>query len=102
MACDYAGPVCQTLKAAPLDALVSRLVLEALEPAALEVSLRAASELERERAALDAQWRNRIERAGYQVERARRQFDAVEPENRLVGRTLERQWEQALAIARHE
>lgn len=97
MACDYAGPVCQTLKAAPLDVLVSRLVLEALEPAALEVSFLAAGELERERAALDAQWRHRIERAGYQVERARRQFDAIEPENRLVGRTLERQWEQTLA-----
>jgi hypothetical protein len=94
---DYAGPVCQTLKAAPLDALVTKLVLEALEPAALEASLMAASELERERATLDAQWRQRIERADYQVDRARRQFNAVEPENRLVGRTLERQWEQALA-----
>ena len=97
LASDYAGPVCQTLKAAPLDALISRLVMEALEPAALEVSLLAAAELERERAALDAQWRHQIERAGYQTERARRQFDAIEPENRLVGRTLERQWEQALA-----
>ncbi len=97
LASDYAGPVCQTLKAAPLDALISRLVVEALEPAALEVSLLAAGELERERAALDAQWRHRLERAGYQAQRARRQFDAIEPENRLVGRTLERQWEQALA-----
>jgi recombinase-like zinc beta ribbon protein/recombinase len=97
MACDYAEPVCQTLKAAPLDALVERLVLAALEPAALETSLLAAGELERERAALDSQWRRRLERAGYQAERARRQFDATEPENRLVARTLERQWEEALA-----
>jgi hypothetical protein len=43
------------------------------------------------------QWRQRLERARYEAERARRQFDAVEPENRLVARTLERQWEQALA-----
>jgi uncharacterized protein YndB with AHSA1/START domain len=97
LAVNYAGPVCQTLTAAPLDALVSRLLLEALEPAALEISLVAAGEMERERAVLEAQWRHRIERAGYQAERARRQFDAIEPENRLVGRTLERQWEQALA-----
>jgi hypothetical protein len=97
MACDYAEPVCQTLKAAPLDALVERLVIAALEPAALEASLLAAGELERERAALDSQWRRRLERAGYQAERARRQFDATEPENRLVARTLERQWEEALA-----
>lgn len=97
MACDYGEPACRTLKAAPLDELMVRLVLAALEPAALETSLLAADELERERAALDAQWRQRLERAGFQAERARRQFDATEPENRLVARTLERQWEQALA-----
>jgi hypothetical protein len=96
MACNYGEPVCQALKAAPLDDLIVRLVLAALEPAALEASLLAAAELERERAALDAQWRHRLERADYQAERARRQFDAIEPENRLVARTLERQWEQAL------
>jgi DNA invertase Pin-like site-specific DNA recombinase len=97
MACDYAEPTCQTLKAAPLDTLVTQLVLQALEPAALEASLRAASDLASEREALDRQWQHRIERARYEAERARRQYDAVEPENRLVARTLERQWEQALA-----
>jgi DNA invertase Pin-like site-specific DNA recombinase len=97
MACNYGEPVCQTLTAAPLDDLIGGRVLAALEPAALEASLLAAGELERERAALDAQWRHRLERAGYHAERARRQYDAIEPENRLVVRTLERQWEQALA-----
>jgi DNA invertase Pin-like site-specific DNA recombinase len=97
MTVDYAEPVCQTLKAAPLDALMMRLVLEALAPAALEASLLAAADLEREREAIEGHWRQRIERAGYEAERMRRQFDAVEPENRLVARTLERQWEQALA-----
>lgn len=97
MACDYGEPVCQSLKAAPLDALVGRLVLEALEPAALEASLQAASDLVSEREALNRQWQHRVERVRYEAERARRQYDAVEPENRLVVRTLERQWEQALA-----
>lgn len=97
MACDYGEPICQTLKAAPLDALVERLVLAALEPAALEASVLAAGELQRERATLEAQWQRRLERAAWQAERARRQYDATEPENRLVARTLEREWEQALA-----
>ena len=74
-----------------------RLVHEALAPAALEASLLAAADLEREREAIEGHWRQRIERAGYEAERMRRQFNAVEPENRLVARTLERQWEQALA-----
>ena len=42
-----------------------------------------------------------IERAEYEAERRRRQFDACEPENRLVARTLEREWEQRLAEVRH-
>ena len=92
----YGEAFCQSLKAAPLDALVSGLVLQALEPAAIEASLALADNLEAERAALDRHWRQRLERAGYEVERARRQYAAVEPENRLVARTLERDWEKAL------
>jgi hypothetical protein len=96
MAYRYAEPVCQTLKAAPLDALVERLMREALEPAALEASLLAATDLERERDVIERQWQQRVERSRYEAERTYRQFNAVEPENRLVARTLERQWEQAL------
>ena len=93
----YDAPFCQTLSAPPLDALISRLVLEAVQPAALEVSLAVAADVEAERAAVEKHWQQRLERAGYQAERARRQYDAVEPENRLVARTLERAWEEALA-----
>jgi hypothetical protein len=97
MKCCYGEPLCQSLKAAPLDALVTRLVLQALQPAALEASIALANDLEAERAALDRHWHERLERARYQVERARRQYAAVEPENRLVARTLEREWEEALS-----
>jgi DNA invertase Pin-like site-specific DNA recombinase len=97
MKSSYGDALCQSLKAAPLDALVSRLVLAAIEPAALEASLALAADLEAERAALDRHWQQRLERAGYQVDRAHRQYAAVDPENRLVARTLERGWEEALA-----
>ncbi len=94
---DYGAPHCQQVPAPPLDAFVSRHVLTALEPAALELALTATERLERERAELLALWQQRRERAAYEAERARRQYDAVEPENRLVARTLERQWEEKLA-----
>ena len=93
----YDAPLCQSLTAAPLDALMAQLVLEAVKPAALEVSLAVATDLEAERAALERHWQQRLERVRYEVERARRQYNAVEPENRLVARTLERAWEEALA-----
>jgi hypothetical protein len=73
------------------------LVLQALEPAALEVSLQVAADVEAERQQLHQQWTYRLERARYEVERIVRQYNAVEPEHRLVARTLERQWEAALA-----
>jgi excisionase family DNA binding protein len=97
MKSNYGEPPCQSLAAAPVDALVTRLVLQALEPAALEASLALATDLEAERAALDLHWQQRLERAAYEVERARRQYNACEPENRLVARTLERAWEETLA-----
>ena len=74
-------------------------VLRALEPAALDLSLRAIENVEQERKRLHDQWRQTLERARHEVARAERQYQAVEPENRLVARTLEARWEEALKTA---
>jgi DNA invertase Pin-like site-specific DNA recombinase len=97
---DYAAPRCQSLAGAPLEQLVRDLVLEVVTPASLELSVRAAQECEQERAALDRQWQLRLERAAQDASRAFRQYNAVEPENRLVARTLERAWEESLLSQR--
>jgi hypothetical protein len=93
---EYAEPVCQSLAGRVLDDLVAAQVLAALAPAALELSLAAADDLQQERARLHRNRQQQVERARYEAERARRQYDAVEPENRLVVRELERRWEEAL------
>jgi DNA invertase Pin-like site-specific DNA recombinase len=93
---EYAEPVCQSLAGRVLDDLVAAQVLAVLEPAALELSLEAANDIEQERARLHQNWQQRLERARYQAERAQRQYDAADPENRLVTRELERRWEEAL------
>ncbi len=80
-----------------LDAHVAALLLDALAPAALEVSLAAAGQVEARRAQVDRIWRQRLERAGFAADRARRQHQLAEPENRLVVRQLEKDWEAALA-----
>jgi DNA invertase Pin-like site-specific DNA recombinase len=99
----YDEPLCQSLSAPPLDTLIGRLAVEAVQPAALEIALSVAANLEAERIALRQHWQQRLERARYEADRARRQYDAVEPENRLVVRTLERAWETALSgLARLE
>src|SRR6266851_2923824 len=97
MRIDYGLARCQHVAGPALDAFVSQHVLAALQPAALELSLEAATHLEQERADLDRLWQQRVERAAYEAERAGRQFRLVEPENRLVARHLEREWEAKLA-----
>jgi DNA invertase Pin-like site-specific DNA recombinase len=95
---NYGGPLCQHVAGACLDRFVAEQVLLALQPAALELALEATARLEQEREALDRLWLQRRERAAYEVERVARQYHAVEPENRLVARTLERTWEEKLAV----
>jgi DNA invertase Pin-like site-specific DNA recombinase len=99
-ALDYGAAPCQSFAGAPLEQLVAGQVLEVVTPASLELSLRAVQEHEYERASLDRQWRLRLERAAQEANRAFRQYNVVEPENRLVARTLERTWEQALLTQR--
>src|SRR5207237_8358055 len=65
-----------------------------------EVALAVAEAAEHDQALVRQQWDYRLERARYEAERARRQYDQVEPENRLVARELERRWnEQLRALA---
>ncbi len=92
----YGEPLCLGVTGHDLNGFVVERIFKVLEPAALELSLAATSDLEQERQRLHQHWRQRLERAAQQVDRASRQYHAVEPENRLVARTLERQWESAL------
>jgi DNA invertase Pin-like site-specific DNA recombinase len=94
---DYAGSQCQQLAGSCVDAHVTGLLLAAVAPAALEVSLAAAGQAEAQREQVDRIWRQRLERAEFAADRARRQYQLAEPENRLVVRQLEKDWEAALA-----
>jgi len=96
MLTNYGGEVCQHIAGPAVDRFVSSRVMEALRPAALELSLEAAKNLQREREDLTQVWQQRLERACYETERAARQYRLVEPENRLVARQLEREWEEKL------
>ena len=90
------GPGCQEVRALAIDAEIERLVLAALAPDHLAMAIAALEEFAEEARLLERQWSLKRERARYEAERARRQYDAVEPENRLVARSLERAWEDRL------
>ena len=93
----FGEKVCQSLRGDRIDAAVAAAFLEAMQPAELEVSMAAIDQIADQARRVDRQWEMIVERARYEAELARRRFLAVEPENRLVGRTLEREWELRLA-----
>jgi excisionase family DNA binding protein len=97
LATTFGGPRCQSVSAQPVDGFVAKLILAALAPSAIEVSLQLAEDIELERTARQRHWAQRLERARYEITLARRRYEAVDAENRLVARTLERDWETALA-----
>jgi DNA invertase Pin-like site-specific DNA recombinase len=92
-----AGRTCHSLRGDGVDAAVARLFLAAMQPAQLEISLAALKQIETRARQVEQQWQLRIERARYDADVARRRCLAVEPELRLVARSLERDWEDKLA-----
>jgi DNA invertase Pin-like site-specific DNA recombinase len=92
----FGGKRCQEVRAIALDTQVEQRFLEALRPDQLTLALAALAQLEQEERAEHKQWDLRLERARYEAKRAERQYQAVEPENRLVARSLEQQWEEKL------
>jgi DNA invertase Pin-like site-specific DNA recombinase len=93
----HGDPICQSLSGVALDAQIEKLVLATLQPAGLDVSIRATENIEQERAEANRLWEQRLERSDYEVDRARRQYDFCEPEHRLVARQLEKEWEKNLS-----
>ena len=90
------SPRCQEVRALPVDTLVEQVLLDALAPDQIALAVAAVGQLDAETKLLEQQWALKRERARYDAERARRQYDTVEPENRLVARSLERVWEEKL------
>ena len=87
---------CQSVGGRRLDQAVSDTFLEAVSPASLSIHLNALQQIQHQQDIALEQLQLQLERTQYEAERAFRQFDAVEPENRLVVRTLERQWNNSL------
>jgi hypothetical protein len=93
---DGQGGMCWSVAASPIDAAVETHALATLTPANLDLALAVLTQMEADARELDRHWQLQLERARYEAQRAARQFDAVEPENRLVARTLEHRWNEKL------
>jgi DNA invertase Pin-like site-specific DNA recombinase len=87
---------CISFRCDLLDAAIVEQVLEALQPAELELALAALQELEARDQTILRQWQMRLERAEYEAALAERRYQEVDPSQRLVAATLERRWNAAL------
>jgi len=87
---------CMSFRCDLLDAAIAEQVLQALQPAELELALAALEELEARDHTLGRQWQMRLERAEYEAALAERRYQEVDPSQRLVAATLERRWNAAL------
>lgn len=87
---------CMRVGGVKIDTVVADAFLNTITPAAMDAILLAEKNIKTEHDAALNQWRLHIERLQYEADRAERRFQAVEPENRLVARTLENQWETCL------
>lgn len=87
---------CMSLNGASIDEVVTRAFFDALRPAQLDALDAVLADQRREHARLDQQWQERLNRAHYEARLAARQYQAVNPDNRLVAAELERRWELRL------
>lgn len=93
---------CQRIGGLRLDRAVAASFLEVISPAAVTATSEAVEELARQHEARTQQQRLALERAEYETGRARRRYEACDPDNRLVARTLERALEETLAAVERE
>jgi len=90
------GSYCLSLGGARIEKAVTQSFLATLTPAGTEAAVMAAEQLEADFDSSLRSWRLEVERARYEAQRAERRYRAVDPDNRLVARGLENEWEQSL------
>lgn len=88
--------VCSVVPAKAVDEAVVRLFLDTVKPPEIELGLAVVHEAERQAGDVDRQWNLRLERAQYEARLAERRYKAIDPDNRVVARTLEREWNDKL------
>lgn len=91
-----APSVCNSVRSHVVDDLVVQAFFEVLQPAQLDALEAILADQRADRKRLERQWQDQLRRAQYEVHQAQRQYDAVDPQNRLVAAELERRWEAKL------
>lgn len=95
-ALDYGAPKCTFIPGTEVDRMISSVLLDQITPMAMEAAITVQHEIVKRAKETDKLLRRQVERAEYEADLARRHLMAVEPENRLVARTFEDEWNEKL------
>ena len=87
---------CMMVQCGYLDRAIESRVLEVVNQQQLDLAMEAFDVLQKREQQVSGQWKLRLQRAEYEAQLAQKQYDQVDPENRLVASTLERRWNDAL------
>ena len=90
---------CQSLGGGGVDRAVADVVLETIQPVGIEAALEAMQQFDDQQDERRRSLELSLEKARYEVDRAQRQYDGVDPANRLVASELETRWNAALQHA---
>lgn len=97
---DFAEPMCPSFEGEAVEGVVVRAFLSAIQPAQLDALETLLARQRQERAQLARHWEEQRQRATYEAHLARRRYEVVDPDNRLVAAELERRWEEKLLALR--
>lgn len=98
---DHGDPVCQVIPGAGVDEAVGTVLMEAMTPMAIEISLAVEKQVRERFEEADRLRRQQVERAQYEADSARRRYMLVDPANRLVANSLEAAWNEKLRAVEH-
>jgi DNA invertase Pin-like site-specific DNA recombinase len=94
----YGDPICNRASTQRVDVLVEELFLSVINADTLALSISYAEKLRQEAQGVDRVWQERLQRLEYEANLARRRYELVDPENRLVAQTLETEWNERLLV----
>jgi hypothetical protein len=92
----FGDPICGWASSLRIDSAIEDLVLKVLNEGTIEITFQLMSKHKEEKLTLCRQWKQKLKRLEYDVNIARRRYDSVDPENRLVAATLETEWNEKL------
>jgi hypothetical protein len=87
---------CCSFKAEIADPVIEKIVVDTLTPSNIAIAINALNQIEKRNTTINRQFQMNIQRCQYQADLAQRRFEQVDPANRLVAATLEKNWNQEL------